>query len=150
MIFVFFQKNNAFVCVLLLYISISSVRLQYSGRCLDNTVSFYPKCNCDAENEGFNGFQCEAMCPSISDGVYPNCTCRYGKTYDGTKNSCPEPTCPLNTTRDSFFPKCKCAGENYEYSEYLNECYLVCPENSTGSYPNCRCNDDGSGFNNGN
>lgn len=90
------------------------------------------------------------MCPSISDGVYPECKCRHGKSYDNETNSCPDPQCPLNTTVDSVYPKCKCLGKNREYNAHLNECYLVCPEDSIGFFPECQCNDRLSGFNKGN
>lgn len=89
------------------------------------------------------------MCPSQSDGVFPNCTCRYGGAYDNVTNSCPNPECPKNTTIDSVHPNCKCTERNKEYNEYLNECYLVCPEDSTGYFPDCKCSDKLRGFDKG-
>lgn len=79
------------------------------------------------------------MCPSQSGGDFPNCTCRYGEADDNVTNSCPNPKCPKNTTSGSVHPNCKCSKRNEEYNEYLNECYLVCPEDSTGYFPDCKC-----------
>lgn len=89
------------------------------------------------------------MCPSISEGVFPNCKCRYGETYDNVTYSCSNSQCPENTTIDSIYPKCKCMKKNHHYNEYLNECYLICPEDSTGYFPDCKCNDKIKGFNKG-
>lgn len=143
-----FQKTIIFICVFAAYIGI--VRSQFTVRCRDNTVGYYPKCNCEGENYGFSGFKCEPLCPSISDGVYPECKCRYGRPYDNATNSCPDPQCPLNTSTDSVYPKCNCSGRNYEYNAHLNECYLVCPKHSSGYFPECRCDDRFAGFNKGN
>lgn len=135
------------ICVIIF--CIDTVKLQYSNRCWDNTVGYYPKCHCDTQNYGFNGFRCEPMCPSISDGIYPNCKCRYGHTYNNVSNTCPQPNCPSNSTADSIYPNCICKGKNYVYNEHLNECYLSCPEDSVGFYPNCKCDDKSAEFNKG-
>lgn len=76
----------------------------------------------------------ESSCPSIADGSHPYCECRYGDKYDIETHQCPNPQCPTNSTTESKFPDCDCSGvgKNYDYSTYLNECFLVCPENSTG------------------
>lgn len=145
-----FQKLTVFICI---WIWVCTINLVDSvARCPNtNTVGFFPKCDCEGGNYGYN-FQdrkCKLMCPSISEGVFPNCTCRYGRTNDDVMNLCPNPQCPKNSTADSIYPNCECKGTNYKYNEHLNECYLVCPEESTGVFPNCKCNNEIEGFNKG-
>lgn len=125
------------------------------ARCVDNTVGFYPKCECKEENYGYREDaiytrECVLRCPSISDGDYPDCKCRYGDAYDNVTNSCPHPKCPIDTTSDSVYPKCKCTEKNHQYNGYLNGCFLVCPVDSSSYFPNCRCDDQMKGFNKGN
>lgn len=137
-----------FLCVLVAsFDAVKSV-----ARCPNsNTVGYFPKCDCDGENSGYNfdARKCQTMCPPTSEGLHPNCVCRYGGTYDIATNSCTNPKCPRHTTIESSYPNCKCTGNNYEYNEYLNECYLVCPEDSIGRFPDCSCNDKLKGFNKG-
>lgn len=143
-------ENFLFLCVYFILFDF----VNCDGRCSDNTVGFYPKCECEQKNYGYSEKHiyvrdCIPLCPSISDGNHPNCSCRYGDAYDTLRNSCPNPICPKNTSTDSMYPKCKCIGKNYEYNEYLNECYLDCPEDSIGYFPNCKCEDETKGFNKG-
>ncbi|XP_031619942.1 multiple epidermal growth factor-like domains protein 11 [Contarinia nasturtii] len=140
---IIFQEITLSLFILL--ICVDFVRSQ--ARCSNNKAGYYPKCDCDGENYGYNGISCVLMCPSISEGVYPKCKCRYGANYDKLTNSCPNPKCPKNSTADSVYPNCKCTGNNQEYNVYLNECNLVCPEDSIGYFPDCKCNDEFLGFN---
>lgn len=122
-----------------------------NSRCKNHTVGYYPKCHCE---DGY-AYQlatgtCEMTCPTISeDDGYPNCWCRYGDEYDNSTNSCPNPKCPNLSTNDSVYPNCKCTGKNYVYNEYFNECFLICPEDSTGYYPDCKCDDPKKRFSKG-
>lgn len=143
----FLQKIIVFLCVLLPSFALRPSMI----KCPNNKVGYFPKCDCEGENYGYSNRdrECRLMCPSISDGVFPNCTCRYGGAYNNMTNTCPNPSCPKNTTADSVYPNCECTGRNYKYNEYLNECYLVCPEDSSGYFPNCRCKDKFKGFNKG-
>lgn len=61
------------------------------------------------------------------------CDCKYGIKYDNVTNTCLNPVCPTDVATTGVFPHCKCTEKNYEYSSYLNECFRVCPENSTGT-----------------
>lgn len=143
-----FQKFVVLISVLITNFDL----VQSDVRCRNtNTVGYFPKCDCEGENYGysFEDKECKLMCPSISEGQYPNCKCRYGGTYDKVKNSCPNPKCPEASTADSIYPNCKCTGKNYDYNEYLNECYLSCPEDSAGYFPNCKCHEQMKGFNKG-
>lgn len=85
-------------------------------------------------------------CPSISEGYPPKCRCRYGSPYDSKTNSCPNPECPTASVADPSYPNCVCTEKNFGYSEYLNECFRVCPVNSTGYWPKCVCDDKMEGF----
>lgn len=73
-------------------------------------------------------------CPSIADGYYPHCRCRYGPEYDKENNTCPNPVCPTNSTANFTYPQCDCStkGRNFAYSELLNDCYRSCPDNASG------------------
>lgn len=116
--------------------------------CPNRYESYFPKCNCTEENYGWSYYErgCKKICPSISEGDYPDCKCRFSDPYDSETNSCPNPICPPNTTADSVYPDCKCTKKNFEYFPYLNDCGKVCPDNSTGRFPNCKCNDEFAGF----
>lgn len=72
-------------------------------------------------------------CPNIANGFYPLCDCKYGIKYDNVTNTCLNPVCPTDVATTGVFPHCKCTEKNYEYSSYLNECFRVCPQNSTGT-----------------
>lgn len=80
-------------------------------------------------------------CPTISDGYPPDCICRYGLPYDSETNTCPNPECPTSSIAEPSYPNCRCTEKNFDYSEYINECFRVCPENSTGYWPSCICDD---------
>lgn len=80
-------------------------------------------------------------CPPISDGDFsPYCTCKYGPPYDEVTNTCPDPKCPPESI-DFGYPDCFCFERNSDYSAYTNECFRVCPVNSSGYWPNCTCDD---------
>lgn len=86
-------------------------------------------------------------CPSISDESSPPfCTCRYGPEYDNTTNTCPNPECPTASVANPSYPHCNCTEKNFGYSEHVNECFRVCPENSSGYWPKCICDDKLTGF----
>lgn len=81
-------------------------------------------------------------CPSISRGIVsPFCECRYGPEYDNATNTCPNPECPTASIATSAYPNCTCTEKNFDYSAYINDCFRVCPENSTGYWPTCTCDD---------
>lgn len=87
-------------------------------------------------------------CPSISTGsASPYCECKYGPAYDATTNTCPNPECPPKSIAEPTYPNCTCTEVNFSYSEYLNECFRVCPENSSGYWPKCECDNKSAGFN---
>lgn len=88
-------------------------------------------------------------CPSISTAIStsPYCECRYGPAYDPITNTCPKPECPPESIAEPAYPNCTCTEVNFSYSEYLNECFRVCPENSRGYWPNCICDDKLAVFN---
>lgn len=87
-------------------------------------------------------------CPSISNVIFtsPYCECKYGPAYDEATNTCPDPECPPMSIAQPSHPDCNCTEVNFGYSEYLNECVRVCPENSTGYWPKCVCDDKSAGF----
>lgn len=120
--------------------------------CPNRFESYYPKCDSIDENRGFvySEQRYVSICPSISEGDYPpNCRCRYGGMYDPETNSCPNPECPVNSVDQHSYPNCTCIGKNKEYNTNLNECVLTCPENSTGRFPDCKCDDESESFNKG-
>ncbi|XP_031635844.1 laminin subunit gamma-1-like [Contarinia nasturtii] len=80
-------------------------------------------------------------CPTISEGYPPNCVCRYGSNYDNMTNTCPNPNCPTASTAESSYPNCICTQPNFAYSAYINDCFRVCPEHSTGHWPTCKCDE---------
>lgn len=135
--------------MLCIFLSVNFV--QSLEGCENRLESYFPKCNCTGDNYGwsYSENKCKIICPSISDGEYPNCECRFGDKYDNKTNSCPNPICPSNTMTDSVYPDCKCTKKNSEYFPYFNLCSRVCPENSTGRYPDCKCNDPLAGFSKG-
>lgn len=87
-------------------------------------------------------------CPSISSVSFeaPYCKCRYGPDYDVTTNTCPDASCPTKSIAEPSYPNCTCTEVNFSYSEYTNDCFRVCPENSSGYWPNCECDDKLAGF----
>lgn len=86
------------------------------------------------------------VCPTISEGYPPFCVCRYGSPYDNTTNTCPDPECPTTSIAQSSYPNCTCSEKNSAYSDYINECFQTCPENSTGHWPTCNCDDKSATF----
>lgn len=96
----------------------------------------------------FVGGSCDEFweCPTISEGYPPDCMCRYGPDYDNTTNVCPNPECPTASTPESTYPDCTCIEKNFAYISYTNDCFQVCPENSTGYWPSCKCDDEYAGF----
>lgn len=92
----------------------------------------------------FAGILCEEFttCPAISVGYPPDCICKHGPAYDNTTNTCPNPECPPASIAKPAYPKCTCTEKNFDYSAYVNECFRVCPKNSTGYWPNCICDDE--------
>lgn len=61
--------------------------------------------------------------------------------YDKATNTCPNPECPaLKST--GIYPNCTCNQKNFDYSIYLNECFRVCPDQSSGYWPKCDCDVD--------
>ncbi|XP_037031076.1 multiple epidermal growth factor-like domains protein 10 [Bradysia coprophila] len=87
----------------------------------------------------------ELECPKISDGYYPDCRCKHGPAYDNKTNTCPNPECPVNESV-GIYPNCVCQEKNFDYSATFNECFRVCPENSSGYWPKCICDYDGHTF----
>ncbi|XP_037031036.1 cell death abnormality protein 1-like [Bradysia coprophila] len=87
----------------------------------------------------------ELECPKISNGYYPHCRCKHGPAYDNETNTCPNPECPVNESV-GIYPNCVCEKKNFGYSATLNECFRVCPENSSGYWPKCNCDSDGDTF----
>lgn len=87
-------------------------------------------------------------CPSISTVVFssPFCQCRYGPAYDAATNTCPNPECPPKSIAKPSYPNCTCTEKNFGYSEHLNECFRVCPKNSSGYWPKCICDDKLASF----
>lgn len=88
------------------------------------------------------------QCPSISTRIFspPYCECRHGPAYDEMTNTCPNPECPTASVGELAYPNCTCTEVNFSYSEYINECFRVCPQNSSGFWPNCICDDKSTGF----
>lgn len=84
-------------------------------------------------------------CPSTSDGFHPYCECKYGSKYDEATNTCPNAECPFNIST-GMYPDCTCLQKNFDYSNYLNECFRFCPDNSSGYWPQCNCDTDGYVF----
>lgn len=70
-------------------------------------------------------------CPSIADGYYPLCMCRYGPEYDETTNTYPNREC-LTSATATLQCDCSNVGRNYAYSEKLNKCYRSCPPDASG------------------
>lgn len=91
--------------------------------------------------------------------MYPDCACANGWFSKGF-GKCVE--CPVNTTGNIFnrfvellcsmhknpyfslfegiYPDCECEAEGHEFSAYINECFIACPENASGIHPtSCRC-----------
>lgn len=87
-----------------------------------------------------------SSCPSISTGYPPDCICRYGPAYDNATNTCPMPECPTASIPQPSYPNCTCTGKNFEYSAHINECFRFCPEDSSGYWPTCTCDDKSTGF----
>lgn len=85
-------------------------------------------------------------CPTISQGYPPFCVCRYGPEYDNTTNTCPKPECPTASIAQPSYPNCTCVEKNSAYSFYINDCFQACPENSTGFWPSCDCDDKSATF----
>lgn len=144
------------MCILIAHAACAETN-PYSGysyilpRCLNSSVGYYPKCEC-ADNYGYKDFEqkCVLRCPAMGAGEYPFCECpRHTNGYDFVTNSCVSPKCPSNTTADSVYPNCQCTGKNYVYNEHLNDCFLACPEDSSGYFPNCKCDDEKKGFGKG-
>lgn len=89
----------------------------------------------------FAKISCEEFetCPSIAIGYPPFCVCRHGPPYDNSTNACPNPECPPKSIAQPAYPNCTCTEKNFDYGAYINECFRVCPSNSSGYWPNCRC-----------
>lgn len=62
-------------------------------------------------------------------------------TITGTFGEPSSKVCPPSSVADPSYPNCTCAEKNFAYIDYKNECIRVCPENSTGYWPNCECDD---------
>lgn len=45
----------------------------------------------------------------------------------------------MNFSLLGIYPDCECTNEEHIFSAYINECYVPCPEDSTGKHPYCRC-----------
>lgn len=82
------------------------------------------------------------LCPSISQGYPPYCACRHGGAYDNVTNTCLDPECPAASIAEPAYPNCTCTEPNFAYTAYVNECFRVCPENSTGYWPDCTCDNE--------
>lgn len=81
-------------------------------------------------------------CPSIAVGYPPYCACRHGSPYNNETNTCPNPECPPASIAQPAYPNCICTEKNFDYGAHINECFRVCPENSSGYWPKCRCDDE--------
>jgi len=135
--------------------------------CAAGTTGTYPDCGtCTGNYEGTYPNCTLKQCPSGTSGTYPNCvnlTCAAGTTgtypdcgtctgnYEGTYPSCTLKQCPSGI---GTYPECSNdeetnpdtgddypgQGEHYPVRAFATELISAtptCPENSTGTYPNC-------------